>query len=233
MELKDRVILISGATGGMGQDLCAALARQGVRLGICARQTGQVTALCHVLRQTGAAVYGAAVDVTQADQVAAFVQAARQALGTPDGLVNLAGVSIPGQIVQTDPAVFDTLMNVNVKGSFLMAREFAACAPEGAQIINLGSMAARRVNGNAPLYCMAKTALNVLSEGVSLQLAQRHIRVTTLNPGGADTPFWGDRPVDRSRLLQPYDITAAVLFVLQSDPRVAIHSIDFESVGML
>ena len=68
---------------------------------------------------------------------------------------------------------------------------------------------------------------------MAMQLAERKIRVTTLNPGGVDTPFWGDRPVKREKLLQPQDITNMVLFVLETDPRVAIHSIDFESVQMV
>ena len=80
---------------------------------------------------------------------------------------------------------------------------------------------------------MAKTAVNILSQGLSLQLAEKKIRVTTLNPGGVDTPFWGDRPVKRDKLMLPQDVVDTILFVLDTNPRVAIHSIDFESMEML
>lgn len=234
MELKDRAIVVTGATGGMGRDLCEALAKEGAKLAVCAQRPEKVELLCRTLReQYQAAVFGSAVDVTKEEQVEEFLQEAHRRYGTLHGLINLAGISIPGRIENTEEQVFDTMMDVNVKGTFLASKHFAKYAAEGSQIINLGSMAGRRVNANAPLYCMAKTAVNILSQGMALQLAERKIRVTTLNPGGADTPFWGDRPVNRAKLLQPEDITNAALFVLKTDPRVAVHSIDFESISML
>ena len=57
--------------------------------------------------------------------------------------------------------------------------------------------------------------------------------MTTLNPGGADTPFWGDRPVKREKLLQAQDVVDVILFVLNSNPRMVIHSVDFESIQMI
>ena len=73
----------------------------------------------------------------------------------------------------------------------------------------------------------------MLSQGLSLQLAEKGIHVTALNPGGADTPFWGDRPVKREKLLQAQDVVDVILFVLDSNPRMVIHSVDFESIQMI
>jgi len=92
-------------------------------------------------------------------------------------------------------------------------------------------MAARNANGNAPLYCTAKAAVNMLSRGLLLQVGSKNIRVTTVNPGGADTPFWGTRAVDKTKLMQAEDVVDIILFVLKSNPKVQIHDIYFESAA--
>lgn len=232
--LKDKVIMITGATGGMGQVLCEELAKQGAKLVLSSRNEEALKAQCENLKENyQAAVMGCALDVTSEEQVKDFVEKAGGMFGKADALINLAGLSIPGKIAETEENVYDLMMDVNVKGVYLMSKYFSQYAAEDARIINIGSMAARRTNANAPLYCMAKSALNVLSQGLSLQLAEKGIHVTTLNPGGADTPFWGDRPVKREKLLQAQDVVDVILFVLSSNPRVVFHSIDFESIQMI
>lgn len=232
--LKGKTVMITGATGGMGQVLCENLAGEGVRLALASGRAAELEAQCKALKDRyGIPVTGAVIDVTDEAQVQAFVTKAGEAYGAVDALVNLAGLSIPGQITETEEDTYDLMMDVNVKGVYLMSKYFVEYAAPEARIINVGSMAARRTNGNAPLYCMAKSAVNVLSQGLSLQLSARDIRVTTLNPGGADTPFWGDRPVKREKMLQAQDVVDVILFVLNSNARMTIHSIDFESIHMI
>lgn len=232
--LKNKVIMITGASGGMGQVLCEELAAQGVKLVLASNQEEALKAQCDALKKKyHVEVMGGFLDVTKEEQVKEFVEKAGEVYGRIDALVNLAGLSIPSKIVETEESVYDLMMDVNVKGVYLMSKYFAQYAAEDARMINIGSMAARRTNANAPLYCMAKSAVNVLSQGLSLQLAAQGIHVTTLNPGGADTPFWGDRPVKREKLLQAQDIVDVILFVLNSNPRVVIHSVDFESIQMI
>lgn len=232
--LKDKVIMITGASGGMGRVLCEELAGQGARLILASNHEEKVKEQCRELTEKyHGEVTGGFLDVTKEEQVEAFVTKAGEKYGRIDALVNLAGLSIPGSIVETEEPVYDLMMDVNVKGIYLTAKYFARYAAKDARLINIGSMAARRTNGNAPLYCMAKSAVNVLSQGLSLQLAGKGIHVTTLNPGGADTPFWGDRPVKREKLLKPRDIADVILFVLSCNPRMVIHSVDFESINMI
>ena len=69
----------------------------------------------------------------------------------------------------------------------------------------------------------------MLSQGMLLQMGSQDIRVTTINPGGTDTPFWGTRTVDKSKLMQAEDVVEIILFALTSSPRVQIHDIYFES----
>ena len=165
MELRKRAIVITGATGGMGQDLCRALAGEGARLAVCGGQKEKVALLQQNLeKEFQAEVYGDSVDVTKEEQVEKFLKEAYRRFGVLHALINLAGLSIPGQIMDTDEEVYDKLMDVNVKGIFLMSKHFVTYTGEGAQVINMGSMAGRRVNANAPLYCMAKAAVNTMSQ---------------------------------------------------------------------
>ncbi len=97
------------------------------------------------------------------------------------------------------------------------------------RIINLASMLSFFGGYTVPAYAAAKAAVNMLSQAMLLQLSQKGIRVTTINPGGTDTPFWGTRSVDKSKLMQPEDVVEIILFALTSNPKIQIHDIYFES----
>lgn len=219
-------VVITGASGGMGRILCKELANQGAKLSICSNNAEQLEQLKQELKGS---VFAKVVDITKEAEVAEFFEEAYAQNGEFYALANLAGLSIPGQIPQMEESAYDLMMDVNVKGTFLACKYFAAHAAEPAIIVNIGSMAARNANGNAPIYCTAKAAVNMLSKGLLLQLGSKKIRVTTVNPGGADTQFWGDRAVDRTKLMQPEDVVDIILFVLTSNPTVQIHDIFFES----
>jgi short-subunit dehydrogenase len=124
---------------------------------------------------------------------------------------------------------------VNLKGTFLCSKHFIAYADpvQGGLIVHMGSMAAKRANPKAPLYCTAKAAVNMFSQGLALQLKANNIRVTTLNPGATDTGFWGDRLVPRDKFMTASDVAEVLLFVLRMNPNVVFHEIDFESFAML
>lgn len=228
--LQNRVIVITGASGGMGKVMCRRLAQEGAILALTSNDASGMEELLKDLPQnTLASVF----DIADEAKVAAFFEQIRDNFGGADALLNLAGLSIPAQIPDMAVEDYDLTMDVNLKGAFLASKHFAAIARENAQIISIGSMAALRANGNAPLYCTAKAAVNMFSSGLQIQLAPRGIRVTTLNPGGADTPFWGNRPVNRAKLLKPEDICEVMHFVLTCDPHIAFHELNFESFAMM
>lgn len=235
MELvKDKVIVVIGATGGMGKVLSDKLAEQGAKLVLSSTKEEELGRLCGRLEKTyGTTAVGMVLDAVKEEQVETFMGKAGERFGAIDALINLAGVSIPGKIAETSEETYDLMMDVNVKSFYLVSKYLVKYAAKDAHIINIGSMAGRRVNGNAPLYCVAKSAVNTLAQGLALQLASQGIHVTTLNPGGADTPFWGNRRVSREKMLLPQDIVDVILFVLNCNPRISIHSIDFESMQMI
>ena len=230
MNYQGKNVVITGASGGIGKVLCQRLAEQGAKLSVCSKNPEHLRELEEALSGK-AEVFSKAVDITNEAEVAAFFEEAYKVNGEFYALANLAGLSIPGKISQTEESVYDTIMDVNIKGTFLACKYFVAHAADPAIIVNTGSMAARNANGNAPLYCTAKAAVNMLSQGLLLQIGSQNIRVTTVNPGGVDTQFWGDRPVDRTKLMQAEDVADVLMFVLTSNPNLQIHDIYFESIA--
>lgn len=228
--IANRVFVITGASGGMGSTISKMLAKEGAKLALTSNDAAAMDAL---KQELPADAYTEILDITDEAQVAAFFDKVKALFGGADALLNLAGLSIPAKIPEMAEKDYDLTMDVNLKGTFLASKHFAAIARPNAQIINIGSMAALRANGNAPLYCTAKAAVNMFGSGLQIQLAKQDIRVTTLNPGGADTPFWGNRKVAREKLLQAADVCDVMRFVLTSDPRIAFHELNFESFAMM
>lgn len=233
-DLKNNIAIITGASGGMGCEIASRLAEQGVKLALFSNDAPALEALAARLAEK-TEVFAKCVDVCCEEQVAAAIAETKETLGTPGILLNLAGLSIPAKIWDMSVEDYMTTMDVNVKGTFLFSKHFANAvdAEVGGQIVSIGSMAAKRANGNAPLYCTAKAAVNMLSAGMQIQYKEKNIRVTTLNPGGADTPFWGSRPVKRENLLKASDVAEVIEFVLTREGRVAFSEINFESFLMM
>lgn len=197
-------------------------------MSLCSNDEAGLKALAEELSQV-TEVFAKVVDITKEEEVADFFAEAYEKNGEFSAMANLAGLSIPGKIPQMDVKAYETIMDVNVKGTFLAGKYFAGNAAKPAIIVNIGSTAAKNANANAPLYCTAKAAVNMLSQGMLLQMGSQDIRVTTINPGGADTPFWGTRAVDKTKLMQAEDVVEIIYFALTSSPRVQIHDIYFES----
>lgn len=230
VDFKGKNVVVTGASGGMGMLLCDRLAQSGANLALCSNDGERLNSQkAELSSKYGVGLISKVVDITDENQVRAFIAEAGDRFGKLDFLINLAGLSIPNSYEETEVGVYEKVMDVNVRGSFLTSKHFAPRANAPAMIVNIGSMAARNTNANAPIYCMAKAAVNKLSEGLLLQLGKKGIRVTTVNPGGADTPFWGTRTVDKSKLMTAADVVEVIWFVINMNENVQIHAIDFES----
>ncbi|MDF2938089.1 MAG: short-chain dehydrogenase [Paenibacillaceae bacterium] len=229
--IEGKVAVISGATGGMGTILARELAARGVNLALTSNDQSGLERLQAAASGAGVRSLAFPADITKEAEVERVFQLVRERYGKADMLINLAGVSIPAKVEAMEEEAYDVTLDVNLKGTFLCCKHFIPLVqPEdGGRIINIGSMAAKRANGNAPMYCAAKAAVHMFSQGLGIQTKDQNIRVTTLNPGPADTGFWGDRQVPREKFLQASDVVDVILFVLTADARLQFHEIAFES----
>ncbi|MFC0395929.1 SDR family oxidoreductase [Paenibacillus mendelii] len=233
--LQDKVVVITGATGGIGRAIAKALAPEGAKLVLGSRRVSVLEALAEELkREDGCEAVYSGLDVTDEEEVRHFFLQAAQNLGRLDILLSLAGLSIPSGIADMTIEQYEQSIDVNLKGTFLCAKHFMrhVDSDRGGFIVNTGSMAAKRANGNAPLYCTAKAAVNMFTQGLALQAVDKNIRVTVLNPGATDTEFWGTRPVARDKFMQASDVAGVILSVLKMPPQIVVHEISFESFGV-
>jgi NADP-dependent 3-hydroxy acid dehydrogenase YdfG len=180
---QSKVVLITGASSGIGEATARHLSRLGHSLVLGARRTDRLAALAAELaRQDGRVVYRA-LDVTSVASMQAFAQFARESYGRIDAIINNAGVMPLSPLAATNVAEWDRMIDVNIRG---VLHGIAAVLPgmeaQGSgHIINIASIGAHQVVPTAAVYCATKYAVWAISEGLRQETSK--VRVTTISPG--------------------------------------------------
>lgn len=233
--LKDKVILVTGGTSGIGEGCSRHFASLGARVVIASNQKERGEALEQELRAAGAEVRFVFADVSQEASVQAMVAAAVQHYGRIDGLHCNAGVWAKGKATEFDEAVWEKVMNVNVKSVFWTAKHvIPVMEAQGQGVILITTSVAAHIGFPAhALYCASKAALEAIVRCLAVDHAGK-VRVVGICPGTIDTPMlaatcegW-DKPVAElyaevarripvRRLGQPEDIARTAAFLLSDD----------------
>ena len=207
----DKVIFITGASGGIGKATALSLLNEGAKVFDFSRTHQLADEVSH---QNLRSFRG---DVSNAADVKAGFAACADAFGTVDILINNAGVGlITPDLSSAEEDLFDQMMDINVRGVFLCNREalrFMKPRRSG-HIVTVISMAGQRTNPTAPVYCASKFGARGLSSGLADQVVKEGIRVTDVNPGPTDSNYWGDRNVAREKFLSVEDVARVIVFVL-------------------
>jgi NAD(P)-dependent dehydrogenase (short-subunit alcohol dehydrogenase family) len=189
-ELRDKVALITGASSGLGKRFARVLARSGVKVGLAARRLDALQALATEIEAGGGAAFAVKLDVSEESSVRRAVEEVEAALGTIDILVNNSGVSIVKPALEQSADDWDAVMNVNLRGVFLMAREVAIRMREqkrGGSIINIASILGERQIGFVLPYAVSKAGVVQLTKTLALEVARYNIRVNAIAPGYIET----------------------------------------------
>lgn len=178
--LRDKVVLITGASSGIGAGIARELGRAGARLALGARRTDRLEALA---TEIGGEVLVRRLDVTDRADVAAFADAARARFGRVDVIVNNAGIMPLSLMASLKVEEWDRMVDVNIKG---VLHGIAAVLPEmtargAGHIINIASIGALSVVPTAAVYCATKYAVRAISDG--LRQENDRLRVTCIHPG--------------------------------------------------
>jgi 3-oxoacyl-[acyl-carrier protein] reductase len=218
--LAGQVTLISGASRGIGLATAEKLGAMGARLALCARNAAALNATAANLRSRGLEVFASAADVTQVADVARFVEQARAALGPANILVNNAGIGRFGPFHEFGEEIWDSILDTNLKGVFLMSR---AVAPDMIQrrsghVINIASLAGKNTFKNGAIYCASKWGLMGLTGCMAEDLRDFGIRVSAICPGSVNTEFSTHSGRDLGKLLQPEDVAHAVAALVTQSP---------------
>lgn len=228
-QLRGRVAVITGAGQGIGLGIARALGEAGARIVIADIVPSRLEQATDSLLADGVEVHSETCDVTNATQVEHLMTSAAQALGRLDVLVNNAGAVIVKPVEEQTERDWDTVVDVNLKGSFLCAR--AAVEPMrrsgGGAMINLCSIAAFGFTTPHVPYSAAKAGIIGLTRDFAVELAPQGIRVNAIAPGPIETPMFDALTAEQKaahaakvplgRLGQPADIGAASVFLASDD----------------
>ena len=234
--LQNQVVMITGASSGIGRATARAFAAEGARLALGARRADRLGALTPELRAAGApAVLTHAVDVREIPQVESFIAAAMQEFGRIDILVNNAGLARgTDRVDSADEDDWNEMIDTNVKGLLALSRRVAPImnAQEGGHIINMSSTAGHWTYEGGSVYCGTKFAVRAITETMRLELADHRIRVTAISPGLVETEFSvvrfhgdqqrADNVYANMTPLSPEDIAECILFAANRPPHVNI-----------
>ncbi|MBN1640402.1 MAG: SDR family oxidoreductase [Anaerolineae bacterium] len=214
--LEGQVIVVTGASQGIGRSIAQACARAGAQVVGAARSAARLQALADEIRSTGGDAIAAPTDVTDEAQVARLVAATLDRYGRVTGLVNSAGVSPLSPIDETSLAVWQHTLDVNVTGTFLCCRAVWRPMADagGGSILNISSGAGKRAHAGWVAYCASKWAVMGLTESLALEGYPLGIRVNALCPGPTATPMRRDNfpDEDQDPLLMPEEVAQAALF---------------------
>ncbi|MFP4358956.1 MAG: SDR family oxidoreductase [Puniceicoccaceae bacterium] len=227
-ELKDKNILITGASTGIGAALARKLAAEGAKLGLMARNAEKLEA---VAGELGSAATAIPCDITDEAAVKAAFAKFADAMGAPDILINNAGVGYGTVIAETDLADFRAMVDTNMTGVFLCSRAVLPAMLEKSegQIVNVSSVVGKVANPVAPIYCASKHGLNGFISGLRQQVGPKGVKVSMVSPSAVDTAYWDGRDVDRSKFLKPGEVADVILFILRQPRGVIIEDIDLKA----
>lgn len=244
MELKDKWVLITGASSGFGAATALAFGVEGSRLILGARRVDRLEKVAREAKKAGAtAAHVRSLDVSQTASVDSFVAWARERTGEPGSpggsglhvlINNAGGAQGMDPVAQGKDQDWEAMLQTNVLGILRMTRAALPLMPKdsGSSIINIGSVAGRVAYEGGAAYCAAKAGELQITRALRLELNGTGIRVSTVDPGLAETEFSlvrfkGDerrakKVYEGTRPLTPEDIAEILVWVAARPPHVDI-----------
>ncbi len=226
MALTDRVIVITGASRGIGLAIARRCAREGARLALIARDVERVAPVAAELGG-GARAYGCHIE--NADEVQETMAAVQADLGGVHGLVNNAGITRDGLLARMTSEAWDEVLRVNLTGTFNWTRAVAKVMmrQKFGRIVNLTSVVGQMGNPGQANYAASKAGIIGLTKATARELASRNITVNAVAPGFIETAMTEDldekarenliRQIPLQRLGAPDDVASVVAFLLGED----------------
>jgi NADP-dependent 3-hydroxy acid dehydrogenase YdfG len=234
--LQDTVALVTGASSGIGEATARALAEQGAKVAVVARRKDRLDALA-------AEIGGLAIetDVTDREQAVAAVERTVQELGRLDIVINNAGVMLLGPIVDAPVEEWDRMIELNLQGLLYIAHAalphlLSAAEQEPrrvADLVNVSSVAGRRVGVGGGIYQLTKHGVGTFSEALRQEVTARHVRSSLIEPGATESELVSHvreevrdtLPPSMDEILKAEDIADAILYIVTRPRHVAINEV--------
>ena len=249
MRLENKVAVITGAAQGIGRAIAERYVDEGARVLISDLDVGHCESTAREIANDQSRCSAAACDVTQARQVADLIALAVERYGRVDIVVANAGIGVAAEVVDITEQQFDAVMNVNVKGVFLTAQAAARQMIDqdgGGTIINIGSIAGKRVLPDQLAYCTSKAAVNHMTAVMGVALAAKGVRVNAIGPGSINTELMRNMvmasPEQRQVVLsrtpmgrpgEPEEVASVAVFLASDDASYITGQVIFPDGGRL
>jgi NADP-dependent 3-hydroxy acid dehydrogenase YdfG len=234
--INQKVVIITGASSGIGETTARILAQKGATVVLGARRTERLEILAADIRAQGGVAEYYAVDVRQQDQVEALVEFAREKFGRVDVIVNNAGVMPLSPLAELKVDEWERMIDVNIKGVlFGIAAGLPIMKRQGfGHFVNISSIGGHAVYPTAAVYCATKYAVRAISEGLRQEQLDGDIRVTIISPGVVESELANSitDPASRAAMdsfrqiaLTPDAIARAVCYAIEQPADVDVSEI--------
>lgn len=234
--LKDKVVVITGASSGIGESTARLLANNGAKIVLGARRTNRIDALVQAITADGGSAVGLTMDVSKRAEVEALVQRAMDAHGRVDVMVNNAGIAPLAPMAALDVKDWDRMIDVNVKGLLYGVAAVLSIMQKqkSGHIVNIASVLGFKVAPGAAVYSATKSAVRAITEGLRLEHRSDNIRCTMISPGTVATeiPESSSQEAARAELRKRFEagipaesIASAIAYAVVQPPEVEIDEI--------
>jgi len=246
-DLGKEIILVTGASQGLGRQFARVLSAHGAAVALAARQTDKLAALEAELRGKGGRAIAVAMDVTDTASIGKALDATEAALGPISVLINNAGIAIEKPAIEQTEADWDAVIGANLKGAYFAATAVARrmiARKAGGNIVNIASVLGFGVMKAVSPYTISKAGLIQATKAMALELASSNIRVNALAPGYIDTEmnhaFWASPAGEKLRQRIPQrrigteaDLDGAILLLASQASRYMTGSVITVDGGFL
>jgi NADP-dependent 3-hydroxy acid dehydrogenase YdfG len=234
--IQGKVVVISGASSGLGEATARLLASRGAKVFLGARRTDRLNAVVADIERAGGAAGARTVDVTKRAEVEAFIRAALEKFGRIDVLVNNAGLMARAPLTKTLVEEWDRMIDVNLKG---VLYGIAAALPvfqrqKSGHVINLSSVAGLKVSRDGAVYSATKFAVRAISEGLRQEMGGA-IRTTIISPGAvqSELPLGSSDPESAAKVKELYErqaipadsVARAIAYAIEQPADIDINEI--------
>jgi len=246
-DVRKEIVLVTGASQGLGRQFARVLSAHGAAVVLAARQAAKLKALEDEIRSNGRRAVAVQMDVTDLASISKAIDSAESALGPISVLVNNAGIAIEKPAVDQTEADWDAVIDANLKGAYFAATEVARRMigrKQAGNIVNIASVLGTGVTKFLSPYSISKAGIIQATRTMALELAPSRIRVNALAPGYIDTEmnheFWSTpagekliKGIPQRRLGAEADLDGAIMLLASNASRYMTGSVVTVDGGLL
>jgi len=217
MELQDAIVVVTGASSGIGRTTAAMLASRGAGVVLAARREDRLRQLATTIGERGGRALPVAVDVTNDDDLERLVSDTLTAYGRVDVLVNNAGIPGPGPFARAELDDMDRCIDVNFRSVVHSTKAFlpAFLERKRGHVVNVASLAGRYAAPSISIYTATKHAVVAFSESLYYELEPFGVLVTSVNPGFVSTEGFPNEQIPRPFVMKPERIAQGIATVIE------------------